>query len=278
MSSRSRCDFGISVTYSHQSRLLKVDQVRKNHSSACMAANGNMSTRKKQRSSATGSRSAAARKTGSGITSQPSWLDLVQATESLQSGHTWQVDSVVPLNDIDDTEVSPQAESSSAAQRRTSNAAPAISTADKGKKRGRDNETLPSRSSSSRSTKNARKPSKPRVDGTYNSVHHFIQAVKAYSHSTSPNAELRQSDNLVGKSGSKSKKKVGAVTLQCTFPDCPFYATAKGLQDDRGRELEGFQIKSVSLVLLLWETVIGTERNYRWLRSIALNAVTTSMW
>lgn len=138
-----------------------------------------------------------------------------------------------------------QVETSQAAQRRATGAALAAPNASRRRNKRMRNEA--STPSVSRSKQQA--PPKPQAERVYNSIHHFLNDVKAYSEAKSPSADLRRSDNRGDQS--KSKKKGAKFTvLECSYRGCPFRIAGKTLQDAKGRELEGFRVDSVRQSLL----------------------------
>lgn len=134
-----------------------------------------------------------------------------------------------PSHSSHDRDTGPEhAESSRAAQRRTHDVSSLL------------HDKLEGSPRSTSTYRKERKPARPRSDAIYNSVHHFIAAVDAFSSWRSPAAELKRQN------GMNNKKKGGYMVIYCGSDGCPFRVSGRNLRDDRGRELEGFQIKDVS--------------------------------
>lgn len=240
-----RCTFRVATKF-HNGKL-KVETICAEHSPACMTNYGNAPPDVKPKIS-TKSTSLAARKTGS----TASRRKLLESVDK-RSSHTKSVDEhQYASTELPDLFPKPpfaetrDAQFGRAAQEREHVVASIPTTSRKGKNRQRGGASTPSTSRS----KHTKAPPKPQEGRIYNSMHHFLNDVKAYSEAKSPAADLRRSDNH-GSKGKGKTKAAKTLIMECGYPGCPFRIAGKSLQDAKGRDLEGFQVLSVGVTSTL---------------------------
>lgn len=210
------------------------------HSAACMRKYGNEPADIKPKLHPS-TESLAARKTGRTVVGRtiPESSDEDQPTATRVNGRlSGRIKSPMP---VDQSVASGMhAESSLAVQARQRVGQQRHSTSRSLKERPRGDASTPS----THRSKQIKAPPKPQDGRIYNSIHHFLNDVKAYSEAKSPAADLRKSDNHGTKSKGKGKA-AKTLVMECGYPGCPFRIAAKSLQDAKGRDLEGFQVLSV---------------------------------
>lgn len=236
----ARCTFRVTAKFNQGN--LQVESVFDRHSPACLVKHGNRSVATNFVKSERPPRSSLGRKTGSTVPVTQAAIHDSGDNEMIQSQRTGHQLSPIDMLDLfpaDNMHEDRQEESNHAAGRRAAEVALVPSTQRPEKRKRVEASPRAGRD------KYSKVPPKPQEGRVYNSVHHFINDAKSYSEAKSPAADLRRSDVKGGKVKGQ-KRRPNCVVLECSFPDCPFRVAGRTMQDNQGRELEGFQVLPVS--------------------------------